>query len=283
MTASPARVPRLMLVSDRHRSARPLPDVVAAAVAGGVDAVQLREPDLPPAELLDLATRLREIVAGRAALLVNGDARLAADLGLGLHLPERGLATAEARRLIGADRLLGRSVHSTAAATAAAGADYLLAGHVFATASKPGRPPLGLAGLGQIVAATWAPVLAIGGITPDRVAEVMVTGAAGVAVIGAIAEAPDPERAAAVLRQAVDANMEDEMDATPQSVVIVVNGKPVEVEPDTTVTDFLADKGLRGAMAIVELNGAILARRAYDSTVFAPGDQVEVVHAVGGG
>ena len=284
MTASPARVPRLMLVTDRHRSARPLPDLVAAAVAGGVDAVQLRESDLPPAELLNLANRLREVVAGRAALLVNGDARLAADLGLGLHLPERGLATAEARRLLGADRLLlGRSVHSPAAAAAAAGADYLLAGHVFATAAKPDRPPLGLAGLGQIVAATWAPVLAIGGITPDRVAEVMATGATGVAVIGAIAEAPDPERAAAALRQAVDANMEDEMDATPQSVVISVNGKPVEVEPDTTVTDFLADKGLRGAMAIVELNGAILARRAYDSTVFAPGDQVEVVHAVGGG
>ena len=111
-------------------------------------------------------------------------------------------------------------------------------------------------------------------------------GAAGVAVVGAILGADDPERAAAELRAAVDAVLEDEMQTeavAPASVAIVVNGKPVEVEPETTITDFLADKGLRGEMVIVELNGAIVARRAYDSTAFAAGDTVELVHAVGGG
>jgi sulfur carrier protein len=67
------------------------------------------------------------------------------------------------------------------------------------------------------------------------------------------------------------------------AVAITVNGKPVEVEAETTVTDFLADKGLRPAMTIVELNGSIVARSRYDETEFKTGDVVEVVHAVGGG
>lgn len=287
------RVPRLMLVTDRRRAGRPMADLVAAAVAGGVDAVQVREPDLAPGERLELAGRLKEVVGGRAALLVNGDAATAAALGLGLHLPEGGMATAAGRRLVGDGRLVGRSVHSAAAARAASGADYLLAGHVFRSASKPRREPLGLGGLRGIVEAAWEPTLAIGGIEAGLVAEVIGAGAAGVAVVGAIAEAADPERAAARLRAAVDAALaefgepEEEMDArtdaAPVPVAITVNGKPVEVEPETAVTDFLADRGLRPTMVIVEVNGAIVARSRYDETLFAAGDIVEVVHAVGGG
>ncbi len=288
MTAGRRRVPRVMLVTDRRRGRLPLAEVVTGAVAGGVDAVQVREPDLGAAELAEVVERVKEAVGGRAAVVVNGNTGVAAGLGVGVHLPERGMATAEARRLVG-ERLLGRSVHSVAAATVAAGADYLLAGHVFETASKPGRPALGLDGLGRIVEAAWEPVLAIGGITVERVAAVAAAGATGVAVVGAIAEAADPERAAAALRRAVDEAMEAEMgtatvgDGAAGVVAIVVNGKPVEVEPETTVTDFLADKGLRPTMAVVELNGRVVARRLYDETVLAGGDRVEVVHAVGGG
>ena len=276
-------VPRLMLVSDRRRSPHPLAGLVAAAVAGGVDAVQLRENDLAPDELTELASHLKGVIAGRAVLLVNSNLGVAALLGLGLHLPERGIATAEARRQIGNDRLLGRSVHSPAAAAAGIGADYLLAGHVFETASKPGDPPLGPDGLARIVAATWSPVLAIGGVTPERVSSVLATGAHGVAVVGAIAGATDPERAAAALRAAIDEVMEDEMPTEQTTVPIIVNGKEAVVDPETTIADFLAEKGLQNRMVVVELNGTILARRAFDSTVLGPGDKLEVVHAVGGG
>lgn len=201
------------------------------------------------------------------------------------------MATASGRRVIGDGALLGRSVHSAAAATAAAGADYLLAGTLFATVSKPGVEPIGLGGLREIVSATWEPVYAIGGIRAERVPEILATGAVGVAVIGAIADADDPERAAARLRRAIDrGTTEESMEPTTPSdaeeagyVPIVVNGKPVEVEPDTSVTDFLADKGLQPAMVIVELNGTIIARRLYDETFFTAGDHVEMVHAVGGG
>lgn len=277
-----------MLVTDRRRSRWPLPEFVAAAVAGGVDAIQVREPDLEPAALTELVQTLKAVVKGRARVLVNGNADVAAAAGVGLHLSERSMATASARRAIGDSALLGRSVHSPVAATAAAGSDYLLAGTLFETASKPGVAPIGLTGLGDIVAATWEPVYAIGGIRADRVAAVLAAGAGGVAVIGAIADADDPERAAAALRSAIDQLTEEGMESTTDEaaagqVPIVVNGKPVEVEPDTSVTDFLADKGFQPTMVIVELNGTIIARRLYDETFFTAGDQVEMVHAVGGG
>src|SRR5690606_6844522 len=132
---------------------------VAQAISGGVDAVQLREPDLPAAALHALATEVRHAIAGRADLLINGDLALAAALGAGVHLPEAGPDPATARRQLGPRALLGRSVHSgDAARSTGVEVDYVLAGHVFATVSKPGRPPLGLDGLRPIVAASPVPV-----------------------------------------------------------------------------------------------------------------------------
>jgi thiamine biosynthesis protein ThiS len=282
-------IPRLMLVTDRRRSRWPLPELVERAVAGGVDAVQLREPDLPAAELLALATTLCDVVDERATLLVNADLGVASALGLGLHLPEAGIATAEARRRLRAVAMIGRSVHSPLAAAAATGADYLIAGNVYPTASHPNRPPIGCEGLARIVAASWAPVLAIGGITAERVPEVIAAGAHGVAVIGAIAAAADPEGAARELRAMLIDITEEAMETAPSgtaesaSLTIVVNGKPVEIPPETTITDFLTEKGLRPNMVIVELNGTVIARRAFAETWLAAGDQLEVVHAVGGG
>jgi thiamine-phosphate pyrophosphorylase len=278
-----------MLVTDRRRSRWRLPELVERAVAGGVDAVQLREPDLPNVEFRALASSLREVVGDRAALLINANLGVAGELGLGVHLPEAGIAIGEARRRLGTPRLIGRSVHSPPAAAAATGADYLIAGNVYPTASHPDRPPIGSVGFARIVEAGWAPVLAIGGITVDRVPEVIAAGAHGVAVIGAIAGASDPERAARELRMILDTLTEETMEtvdsdvATSDGLAIVVNGKAVEIQPETTITDFLAEKGLRPNMVIVELNGTVIARRAFDETWLAAGDRLEVVHAVGGG
>ncbi len=278
-----------MLVTDRRRARWALPELVAAAVAGGVDAVQVRERNLGAEELAVLSRRLREVIAGRAALLVNDEPRLAVALELGLHLPDRGVDLAQARRWIGGERLLGRSVHSAAAAAASGAVDYVLAGHVFATPSKPGRAPIGLTGLHRITAAAPVSVLAVGGITAERIPAVLRAGAVGVAVIGAIADATDPERAAAALWAAIDESLEDDMpsvqtDSTARgSIEILANGKPAKVAPGISLAAFLAGKGLTAGMAIVERNGEIVDRTAYAATVLAPGDQLEVVHAVGGG
>jgi thiamine biosynthesis protein ThiS len=190
--------------------------------------------------------------------------------------------------------LVGRSVHSPESARASSGIDYVLAGHVFPSASKPGKPPLGLAGLAHIVSAAPCPVIAIGGITVERVADVLRAGAHSAAVIGAIAEAPDPYLAARSLRAAIDEALIIERkapamqptDSTTQDATtfeIVVNGKSVIVPEHSTIHDFLASKRLAGAMAIVERNGEIVPRGDYATTCVTPGDTIEVVHAVGGG
>jgi len=108
-----------------------------------------------------------------------------------------------ARRLLGPEALVGVSCHSAAEARAARGASYALLAPVFAPLSKPAsRPPLGLAELGR--AAGGLPVLAQGGIDAAGAVAAVAAGAAGVAVTGAILLAPDPARAAAALRRALD-------------------------------------------------------------------------------
>ena len=194
-------IPRLMLVTDRRTvGRRDLVEIVRAAVAGGVDAVQVREKDLPDDELTALAERVRRAIEGRAAVLVNGRPGVARLLGAGLHLP--GDAPAPAQRDW---PLWGRSVHSPGEALRRAeeAPDYLLVGSVYPTDSKPGHPGGGL-GLVEATARAVAPlpVLAIGGIDATNAAPVIAAGAAGVAVRGAILDAPDPERTARAIHAA---------------------------------------------------------------------------------
>jgi len=197
--------PCLMLVTDRALcgGAEGLVAAVEAAVSGGANAVQLREKDLPPEELLALARRLREVTQGRSLLLVNGPLDVALDAGAeGVHLPE-GLPMPPQPR---EGFMVGRSVHSVEAArhAEAEGAGYLIAGPVYETRSHPGAEPAGLALIEEIASDVRVPVLAIGGVTAERVGEVVRAGAAGVAVISAVLASPDPRAASEALRRALD-------------------------------------------------------------------------------
>jgi thiamine-phosphate pyrophosphorylase len=194
-----------MLVTDRHLagSEAALIDAVNEAVDGGVNAVQLREKDLPPKELLPLALRLRGVTRGRALLLVNGPPKVAlAAKADGVHLPE---AAPAIERPSPHQFLIGRSAHSREAAEQAWAefSDYLIAGPVFATPSHPGAAPGGLSLVEAIAGAVAVPVLAIGGITPERVVDVLRAGASGVAVISAILGAGSAGTAARGLREAL--------------------------------------------------------------------------------
>jgi thiamine-phosphate pyrophosphorylase len=208
MTPNRPSLPRpcLALITDRRRSALPLVEAVAAAIAAAVDLVQLREGDLAPGELLALALELRTLTARRALFVVNADVALALAVGAdGVHLPERGTALAEVRARGGARLLIGRSVHSVAAArhAAAEGADYLQVGAIFPTASHPGHPAAGPDLVRSVRAAVNLPLLAVGGITHENAAQVLVAGADGVAVIGAILGRAAPEAATQRLRLAL--------------------------------------------------------------------------------
>lgn len=195
-----------MLVTDRRLAGGEdaLVDAVAEAVECGVNAVQLREKDLPEVELLSLARRLREVTAGRALLLVNGPLEVALEAEAdGVHLPEHAPAPGGGPE---PHVIVGRSVHSVDAAVGAEkeGAGYLVVGPVFGTASHPEAQAGGLEIIRKVVSATRVPVLGIGGITSKNAADVMRAGASGVAVISAILGADSPGVAARELRGAVD-------------------------------------------------------------------------------
>ena len=281
-------------MTDASRARLPLLDLVTQATEGGVDGVYLRDNNGSANDLAMLVQTLRGRIGDEATLLVNGGPQAALVTGSGLHLRERDVTPAAARDVLGPEVLIGRAVHSPEGAIDATGADYLLAGHVYPSASKPGLPPLGLAGLTSIITVTPCPVIAIGGITAERVTEVIRAGARGIAVVGAIVEADDPRATARALRGAVDhalrhhqeeGSMSAEVSTMSESsaVDIVVNGKTASVPADATVHDFLASKRMTDAMAIVERNGEIVPRAEYGTTELQVGDRLEVVHAVGGG
>ena len=187
-------IPRLMLVTDRYATRwRDLAEIVAAAVAGGVDAVQVREKDLSDNELLALTLRIQKAVAGKAAVLVNGRPLVARATKAGLHLP------GDFPTLPADDwPLWGRSVHSVeeACRRAEERPDYLLLGTIFQTTSKPDHAGSGLELVRETVRALPSlPLIAIGGIDANNARSVIEAGASGVAVRSAILEALDPKKA----------------------------------------------------------------------------------------
>lgn len=222
----------LCYVTDRSRFAgepaqaqKILLKKIAAAVAAGIDWIQIREKDLSGKELSTLAREAMKLAANRASvsarvlaaspaqapharILVNDrlDVALAADAG-GVHLGEQSLPPREALRLLQwrerKDFLIGVSCHSPTAAKEAerGGADYLFFGPVFATPSKAAYgAPQGLERLGEVCRAVTLPVLAIGGITPENAAACLSAGASGIAGIRLFQDAPDLPRLVKTLK-----------------------------------------------------------------------------------
>ena len=190
----------LYLITDRAAASRPPADVVEECLAAGLRAVQLREKDLEARDLLTLADTLREATQRHGArLIVNdrADVALAASAD-GVQRTHSSLPVSALRGFTPPGFLVGASVHSEAEArdAAAQGADFIVFGPVYDTASKRRYgPPQGLAALEAVTHAVDRPVLAVGGLTPERVPEVLAAGAAGVAVIGAIYAAARPAEA----------------------------------------------------------------------------------------
>lgn len=196
---------RLIVITDSAAAAPgSVIDVVAAALAAGAPAVQLRDKGADAAELLERGGELRRMTRRAGALLfVNDRVDLALALEAdGVHLGPDDLPVADVRRDV-ADRLLiGYSTDDPddARRAVAAGADYVGCGAVYPTGSKADAGAvIGLARLDEVARAVMVPVVGIGGINPARAVEVARTAAAGVAVIGAVMAARDPAAAVAAL------------------------------------------------------------------------------------
>lgn len=203
---------KLYLVTDRPLSlGRPLEEIVEGAVAGGVTMVQLREKDAPTGEFVALAKRLKAVLASLGIpLIINDrvDVALAADAD-GVHIGQSDMPYEDARRLLGAEKIIGLSVENfeDLERANALDVDYVGISPVYGTPTKSDTAePFGLEGLRRAVAMSAHPTVAIGGMNSSTIAEVMQAGADGVAVVSAICSAPSPRKAAEELKEIVMQN-----------------------------------------------------------------------------
>jgi thiamine-phosphate pyrophosphorylase len=185
---------RLYLVLDARPHGRPPGQLLEAALANGVDIVQLREKQLSDEMIVESASAFREACDRYDALfIVNDRPELAVRCGAdGVHVGQDDMAIADVRSIVGDDLLIGQSTHSSQDIDTAGAADYIGVGPVWSTPSKPGRPSVGLQLVEYAAAASCPPFFAIGGIEHGNVDQVIAAGARRAAVIRAIRDAEDP-------------------------------------------------------------------------------------------
>lgn len=201
---------RLCFIADSEAAAgRDLLQLVAEAVEGGATIIQLRGKKWTSRDFLGLGSKaVRLLRSKKIPVIINDrlDIALACEAD-GVHLGQDDMPISYARKLLGKDRIIGISAATPVEAEAAerGGADYIGAGPVFSTSSKRDLgPPLGLQGLRTIRQKVQIPILAIGGISSANVSDVVSAGADGVAVISAIASAPNPKTAATELIESIE-------------------------------------------------------------------------------
>ncbi len=187
----------MVLTDPEVAGRRSLEEVIEAALAAGATAIQLRDKHAGTGELLPLARRIRDRCRRhRALFLVNDRVDLALASGAdGVHVGQEDLPVEEVRRLVPSDFVVGVSASTPELARQAeeGGADYIGCGTIWPTASKvDAGHAIGVEGVERVVQAVRIPVIAIGGITPERQRPLLDAGAAGVAVIRAVLADPDP-------------------------------------------------------------------------------------------
>src|SRR5438128_7979560 len=186
-----------------------LPDLVKTALTTGLWRFEWRMKTAHAGEFYDLAAQSCALVrAGGGTFIVNDRVDVAQAVGAdGVHLGQEDLPLADARKLMGPDKLIGISTHNLkqAVEAEAGGADYIGFGPIFPTTTHEHPDPVvGLAGLREVRAKVHLPIVAIGGITTKNVREVVAAGADCVAVISAVLAAPDPGNAMSELVKEIE-------------------------------------------------------------------------------
>jgi len=171
------------------------PRVMEQMLAGGVDLVQLRAKGHPLDEIARLAGQLQPMAtAAGVPFILNDHPQLAAELGLdGVHVGQDDLSVAEARRLLGPGRIVGKSTHSVAQAVAslAEAPDYIGFGPLFATPTKPDYQPIGVEEIRRVHELVSLPIFCIGGIKCENLGAVLASGASRVVIVSGILQAAD--------------------------------------------------------------------------------------------
>jgi thiamine-phosphate pyrophosphorylase len=199
---------RLYLVCGARPNGSELPDLLHAAVAGGVDIVQLREKLLADDELLAIAHAASALMRQLGALLIVNDRPWVAEQAGadGVHVGQDDMPVAQVREIVGPEMLIGLSTHSPEQIDAvdAGVVDYIGVGPIHETPTKPGRPAVGLELIRYAAAHARVPFFAIGGLDAGNLGQALDAGAMRVCVLRAIASAKDPQLAARELRDALD-------------------------------------------------------------------------------
>ena len=186
---------------------------MSAAINGGVALVQFREKDPVPADRMEAGRSVAAVCRAREVpFLVNDDADLARRLDAdGVHVGRGDTMPAAARSILGPDAIVGVTVYGgehEESEAERAGADYVAVGQFFPSPTKPGAAVKPTAVLDGVVRRSHIPVFAIGGITAERARALARHGIAGVAVVSAIMDAADPERAAREIRTAFEEGLD---------------------------------------------------------------------------
>jgi thiamine biosynthesis protein ThiS len=268
--------PFLTLVTNQCSAGMPIPDLARHAVDGGVDIVHVRERLLDDHGLDDLVSTVVRAV-GAAHVAVNGAPEIAARHGVHLHLPERSIADFVPHPNVPSTSCSVHALESLAHVPSPV--SYLILGHLFPSATHREIPPLPFDRARAIVATAEHPVVAIGGITPENASVALSTGVAGIAVMSYVNSSCEPRAAARELRDV----MEEWKNMQTVSISVEVNGKPMAIDAQTTLTAFLEGRNLHPRLVVVERNREIVAKSAYDSVVLEEGDLLEIAHFVGGG
>ena len=202
----------LYVVTDRSwLGEKTLAQQTEEALRGGVTFVQIREKQLDRQHFLEEAEELKTLCARyKVPFVINDDVDLALQVGAdGVHVGQSDMEAGDVRKKLGPDKIIGVSARTVEQALLAEkhGADYLGVGAVFPTSSKKDASEVSFQTLKEICEAVDIPVIAIGGITKENVAELAGSGICGVAVISAIFAQPDVRKAAAELKTAVKENL----------------------------------------------------------------------------
>lgn len=201
---------RLHVLTDAREGRRPL-EVVAAALSAGAPVVQVRRKGCTDRDLYDFAVRVTALCRAAGALaLIDDRVDIALAVGAdGTHVGANDLPLQDVRRIAGPAHLVGGTARTPQDAQdlVEQGASYLGVGPAYATATKTGLPAgIGAAGVAAAAGAVDVPVIAIGGVTCERVGELLAAGAYGVAVVTAVSDAADPAAATRALLQALGAS-----------------------------------------------------------------------------
>ncbi|WP_394217550.1 thiazole tautomerase TenI [Halobacillus trueperi] len=197
--------PSIHLISTGKQTFAELTKIVTA-VQQDVDYLHIREKQRSAAEIFDGLQQLTDTGFPRDRIIINDRADVAAVAEcFGVQLTHHSLPVSQVKQTF-PGMSVGKSVHSLNEAIDAEqeGADFLLYGNIYPTASKPGKAGKGLSTLREIIEHVGCPVVAIGGITPERAGDVIRSGAQGVAVMSGILQAEDPGEAAEAYRKEID-------------------------------------------------------------------------------